>query len=72
MAGAGVWAEGEVWLGREDSNLRLPDPESGALPLGNAPMSDPSAGRNDAPLLLGEDSIGRLRQEVARGWIQSG
>ena len=26
-------------LGREDSNLRLPDPESGALPLGHSPLS---------------------------------
>ena len=26
------------WLGREDSNLRMPDPKTGALPLGYAPM----------------------------------
>src|SRR6476661_10281010 len=26
------------WLGREDSNLRMPDPKSGALPLGDAPV----------------------------------
>jgi hypothetical protein len=25
------------WLGRQDSNLRMPDPKSGALPLGDAP-----------------------------------
>src|SRR5690606_29750885 len=25
------------WLGRKDSNLRSPDPESGALPLGHSP-----------------------------------
>src|SRR6266566_4037863 len=25
------------WLGREDSNLRLPESKSGALPLGYAP-----------------------------------
>ena len=31
----------DKWLGREDSNLRLPDPESGALPLGNAPLPAP-------------------------------
>src|SRR6185436_3419461 len=28
-----------IWLGREDSNLRVPDPKSGALPLGDAPVS---------------------------------
>src|SRR5829696_5868502 len=27
------------WLARKDSNLRSPDPESGALPLGHSPMS---------------------------------
>src|SRR5688572_17057585 len=27
------------WLGRKDSNLRSPDPESGALPLGHSPVS---------------------------------
>ena len=26
------------WLGRKDSNLRSPDPESGALPLGHSPV----------------------------------
>ena len=25
------------WLGREDSNLRMPAPKAGALPLGDAP-----------------------------------
>ena len=28
------------WLGRQDSNLRMPDPKSGALPLGDAPTAD--------------------------------
>ncbi len=28
----------EGWLGREDSNLRMPESKSGALPLGYAPM----------------------------------
>jgi hypothetical protein len=27
------------WLGREDSNLRMPVPKTGALPLGYAPVS---------------------------------
>ncbi len=26
------------WLGREDSNLRMPVPKTGALPLGYAPL----------------------------------
>src|SRR6266850_3598131 len=29
---------GRAWLGREDSNLRIRDPKSRALPLGHAPM----------------------------------
>ena len=28
------------WLGREDSNLRMPESKSGALPLGDAPIAD--------------------------------
>ncbi len=28
-------------LGRQDSNLRMPDPKSGALPLGDSPMEMP-------------------------------
>lgn len=26
------------WLGRQDSNLRIPVPKTGALPLGHAPL----------------------------------
>ncbi len=41
----------EAWLGRKDSNLRMPESKSGALPLGDAPtgpklkgfLADPSA-----------------------------
>ena len=33
------------WLARKDSNLRSPDPESGALPLGHSPVT----GRDDTP-----------------------
>lgn len=28
---------GNCWLGRQDSNLRMPVPKTGALPLGDAP-----------------------------------
>ncbi len=31
-------AETEEWLGRQDSNLRMPIPKTGALPLGYAPI----------------------------------
>jgi hypothetical protein len=27
------------WLGRQDSNLRMPVPKTGALPLGDAPAA---------------------------------
>ena len=28
-----------IWLGRQDSNLRMPVPKTGALPLGDAPLA---------------------------------
>ena len=31
----------EGWLGRQDSNLRMPVPKTGALPLGDAPAVSP-------------------------------
>ena len=31
------------WLWRKDSNLRSPDPESGALPLGHSPVDEPDS-----------------------------
>src|SRR5437667_198363 len=38
------------WLGREDSNLRIRDPKSRALPLGHAPVSPwYSASRDHTP-----------------------
>src|SRR5437879_2795718 len=33
---------GEGWLGRQDSNLRMPVPKTGALPLGDAPAGVPA------------------------------
>ncbi len=45
--------DGTGWLGREDSNLRMAESKSAALPLGYAPMHcriaagrTPAAGRN--------------------------
>ena len=37
MAG-NVRTAGDVWLGREDSNLRMVESKSTALPLGDAPL----------------------------------
>jgi hypothetical protein len=31
--------EGKRWLGRQDSNLGMPVPKTGALPLGDAPTT---------------------------------
>ena len=28
----------QIWLGRRDSNPRIPGPKPGALPLGHSPM----------------------------------
>ena len=33
---------GNVWLGWQDSNLRMPESKSGALPLGDIPMLTPT------------------------------
>src|SRR3972149_3889182 len=37
------------WLARKDSNLRSPDPESGALPLGHSPVNAAGMGPRKAP-----------------------
>jgi hypothetical protein len=29
----------KIWLGRRDSNPRMPGPKPGALPLGHAPIT---------------------------------
>src|SRR5581483_5372518 len=54
------------WLGRKDSNLRIRDPKSRALPLGHAPNS-PQVGqspRRSAPRV--RKSTGRrIRQSVS-------
>src|SRR5207302_6710615 len=41
MRGASLASLLWSWLGRKDSNLRSPDPESGALPLGHTPAGAP-------------------------------
>jgi hypothetical protein len=39
--GHGAIAAVARWLGREDSNLRMTEPKSVALPLGDAPFGCP-------------------------------
>src|SRR5262249_50552925 len=38
-------SDGTAWLGRQDSNLGMPESKSGALPLGYAPSRRKSAAR---------------------------
>src|SRR5689334_15994643 len=52
------------WLGRQDSNLRMPVPKTGALPLGDAPAGVPAdAGERrlyrPSPELEGEMGCGK-------------
>src|SRR4030095_6773772 len=60
--------QGQFWLGREDSNLRIRDPKSRALPLGHAPSRSPApffstlnARRKGLPAFVG----GRLQAALA-------
>src|SRR5207302_11476011 len=54
------------WLGREDSNLRLPESKSGALPLGYAPI-DARAAR-EPHLIRNNDRSGQADiSKPARG-----
>ena len=39
---------GRAWLGRQDSNLRMPVPKTGALPLGDAPAGAPQCAGSGA------------------------
>ena len=41
-----VVSQTQDWLGREDSNLRIRDPKSRALPLGHAPAAASSCGHH--------------------------
>jgi hypothetical protein len=38
-----------AWLGRRDSNPRMPGPKPGALPLGHAPLIEVILAYNDHP-----------------------
>ena len=46
-----------IWLGRQDSNLRMPVPKTGALPLGDAPAGEPHVS-GEAALILSEPRVG--------------
>lgn len=54
------------WLGREDSNLRMPDPKTGALPLGYAPLLISRNLLGNGPMYnrLSSLSTGRLKSAV--------
>ena len=55
------------WLGRQDSNLRMPVPKTGALPLGDAPAGGrliAAAGRK--PLIAAPARLGRRRRPHPR------
>jgi hypothetical protein len=75
-----IWRRGHTtlqmlrcWLGRKDSNLRSPDPESGALPLGHTPARYAQIERRSGPNVTTEAvrgssrslSDGRLRLRAA-------
>ena len=53
------------WLGREDSNLRMAESKSAALPLGDAPMSQDMPGNADAALIRNADHA-RLKRKQPR------
>jgi hypothetical protein len=56
-----------VWLARKDSNLRSPDPESGALPLGHSPVEPVGMIPQTGPLIaLGQGSS----CTVDEGWTR--
>ena len=68
----------QYWLGRKDSNLRSPDPESGALPLGHTPARYAQIERHCGPNVttgavrhprwpsLGRTPLGGYRGETPR------
>lgn len=60
-----------LWLGRQDSNLRMPGPKPGALPLGHDPLNKKIYGfsyRSFTKLTLkGELTVFPL-QELNRGY----
>src|SRR5262249_3228901 len=55
------------WLARKDSNLRSPDPESGALPLGHSPS--PAGSSHPARLLV--DPAARSVSPWPASWPRS-
>src|SRR5512132_3417614 len=53
----------EIWLGRQDSNLRMPVPKTGALPLGDAPAG--------VSHVAGEPALIAARRALQRGMGRS-
>src|SRR5262245_26629279 len=52
---------GARWLGRQDSNLGMPESKSGALPLGYAPSRSRPVGRADHSGAARADQCARRR-----------
>src|SRR5262245_12330991 len=58
-----------VWLGRKDSNLRIRDPKSRALPLGHAPSFAPPAANRRAATKAAPDPKARPAGTCAKGQV---
>src|SRR5258706_3066097 len=58
------------WLGREDSNLRMRDPKSRALPLGHAPPTERDF--RHGPFTIGPDSDGGAGRVRGDGYWPKG
>ena len=56
------------WLGRQDSNLRMPIPKTGALPLGYAPANGPEDMRIEAVQRLVKLSLAR-RSAISKSLV---
>jgi hypothetical protein len=59
--------DGTEWLGREGSNLRMPESKSGALPLGDAPAGRPRINQPGRPANPAKWPEGRHFCPVAGG-----
>src|SRR3954466_10176998 len=56
------------WLGRQDSNLRMPVPKTGALPLGDAPAGAAAySGRRPGgkPSVVGQPAVDQVEIVLA-------
>src|SRR5579863_3828367 len=63
-----VWCPWNAWLGREDSNLRMAESKSAALPLGDAPIA-PSvrSGRRSGATIMRDAMAGNPSAAISAG-----